>query len=80
MCIRDRINGTPDHWHALVGIYAMEAGKDLYTEKPLANSIQECNLMVAAQKRYNKVVQVGQWQRSDPHWKAAGEYLSPIKI
>jgi predicted dehydrogenase len=69
------INGTPDHWHALVGIYAMEAGKDLYTEKPLANSIQECNLMVAAQKRYNKVVQVGQWQRSDPHWKAAVDYL-----
>ena len=69
------INGTPDHWHALVGIYAMQAGKDLYTEKPLANSIQECNLMVAAQKRYNKVVQVGQWQRSDPHWKAAVEYL-----
>lgn len=69
------INGTPDHWHALVGIYAMEAGKDLYTEKPLANSIQECNLMVKAQKRYNKVVQVGQWQRSDPHWKSAVKYL-----
>ena len=69
------INGTPDHWHALVGIYAMEAGKDLYTEKPLANSIEECNLMVAAQKRYKKVVQVGQWQRSDPHWKDAVQYL-----
>ena len=69
------INGTPDHWHALIAIYAMEAGKDLYTEKPLANSIQECNLMVAAQKRYNKVVQVGQWQRSDPHWKSAVDYL-----
>jgi len=69
------INATPDHWHALIAIHAMEAGKDLYTEKPLANSIEECNLMVKAQKRYNKVVQVGQWQRSDPHWKAAVEYL-----
>jgi len=69
------INATPDHWHALIGIHAMEAGKDLYTEKPLANSIEECNLMVKAQKRYNKVVQVGQWQRSDPHWKAAVDYL-----
>lgn len=69
------INATPDHWHTLVGIHAMEAGKDLYTEKPLANSIQECNLMVAAQKRYKKVVQVGQWQRSDPHWRAAVDYL-----
>jgi predicted dehydrogenase len=69
------INATPDHWHALIAIHAMEAGKDLYTEKPLANSIEECNLMVKAQKRYNRVVQVGQWQRSDPHWKAAVEYL-----
>ncbi len=69
------INATPDHWHTLVGINAMEAGKNLYTEKPLANSIQECNLMVAAQKRYGSVVQVGQWQRSDPHWKAAVDYL-----
>jgi predicted dehydrogenase len=69
------INATPDHWHALIAINAIEAGKALYTEKPLANSIQECNLMVAAQKRYNSVVQVGQWQRSDPHWKAAVDYL-----
>jgi len=69
------INATPDHWHALVGIYAMEAGKELYTEKPLANSIEECNLMVKAQKRYNRVVQVGQWQRSDPHWMDAVKYL-----
>ncbi len=69
------INATPDHWHALITIYASEAGKDVYTEKPLANSIQECNLMVKAQKRYRNVIQVGQWQRSDPHWKAAVEYL-----
>lgn len=74
------INATPDHWHALIAIHAMEAGKDLYTEKPLANSIEECNLMVKAQKRYNRVVQVGQWQRSDPHWKAAVNYLHEGKI
>ncbi|MGM0622202.1 MAG: Gfo/Idh/MocA family protein, partial [Bacteroidota bacterium] len=74
------INATPDHWHALISIHAMEAGKDLYTEKPLANSIQECNLMVKAQKRYGSVVQVGQWQRSDPHWKAAVDYLHAGKI
>ncbi|HKL32746.1 MAG TPA: Gfo/Idh/MocA family oxidoreductase, partial [Tangfeifania sp.] len=69
------INATPDHWHALITIYACEAGKDVYTEKPLANSIQECNLMVKAQKRYGSVIQVGQWQRSDPHWKNAVDYL-----
>lgn len=69
------INGTPDHWHCIPTIYACEAGKDVYTEKPLANSIEETNLMVKAVKRYNSVVQVGQWQRSDPHWKAAVDYL-----
>jgi predicted dehydrogenase len=69
------INATPDHWHTLIAIHTMEAGKSLYTEKPLANSIEECNLMIKAQKRYGTIVQVGQWQRSDPHWKEAVDYL-----
>ena len=69
------INATPDHWHCIPTIYACEAGKAVYTEKPLANSIEETNLMVKAAKRYNSVVQVGQWQRSDPHWKDAVNYL-----
>lgn len=69
------IVGTPDHWHCLQMVYACEAGKDVYCEKPLANSIEECNVMIRAAKRYNKVVQVGQWQRSDPHWQNAIKYL-----
>jgi predicted dehydrogenase len=69
------IIGTPDHWHALQMIYACESGKDVYCEKPLGNSIGECNRMVEAARRYNKVVQVGQWQRSDPHWQNAVDYL-----
>lgn len=69
------INGTPDHWHTLITVAACEAGKDIYTEKPLANSIEECDLMVKAQKRYGSVIQVGQWQRSDPHWNQMVEYL-----
>jgi predicted dehydrogenase len=52
-------------------IDACEAGKDVYVEKPIANTIEECNLMMAAAKRYNRVVQVGQWQRSYPHWIGA---------
>jgi len=69
------IVGTPDHWHCLQTISACEAGKDVYVEKPLANSIEECNLMVKAARKYNRIVQVGQWQRSDPHWDEAAAYI-----
>ncbi|QIK79587.1 Gfo/Idh/MocA family oxidoreductase [Sphingomonas piscis] len=62
------IIGTPDHWHALMLTDAMSAGKDAYCEKPLGNSIAECRAMVAAKQRHNRVVQVGQWQRSNQHW------------
>lgn len=74
------IIGTPDHWHAIPMIYAAEAGKDIYCEKPLGYTIEECNTMVKAAKRYNKVVQVGQWQRSDPHWLDAVNYIHDGKI
>ncbi len=67
--------GTPDHWHALIMIHACEAGKDVYVEKPVGNSIGECAAMVAAQQRYNKVVQAGQWQRSQQHFKDAVEFV-----
>jgi predicted dehydrogenase len=69
------IIGTPDHWHALIMIHACEAGKDVYVEKPVGNSIMECRAMVAAQKRYNKVVQAGQWQRSQQHFKDAVDFV-----
>jgi predicted dehydrogenase len=69
------IVGTPDHWHCIPMIYAMEAGKDVYCEKPVGYTIEECNLMVKATQRYKKVVQVGQWQRSDPHWLDAVKYI-----
>ena len=59
------IIGTPDHWHCLNTVYSLEAGKDVYVEKPMANSIEECNIMTKAAKYYNKVVQVGQQQRSN---------------
>ena len=51
---------TPDHWHCLMMVAACEAGKDVYVEKPLANSIQECDLMLRAADKYGRVVQVGQ--------------------
>ena len=74
------IIGTPDHWHCLIMIAACEAGKDVYCEKPLGNSIEECNLMVKAAQKYKTVVQVGQWQRSDPHWLSAVDFIRSGKL
>ncbi|UCG89179.1 MAG: Gfo/Idh/MocA family oxidoreductase [Gemmatimonadota bacterium] len=69
------IIATPDHWHCIMMVMACEAGKDVYVEKPLANSIGECGLMVKAVERYDSVVQVGQWQRSGGHWTEAVEHV-----
>jgi predicted dehydrogenase len=69
------IVGTPDHWHCLCMVDACAAGKDVYVEKPIANSIAECDAMVAAAKKYQRVVQVGQQQRSSGHWQQMVEYL-----
>ncbi|MDR3261517.1 MAG: Gfo/Idh/MocA family oxidoreductase [Tannerella sp.] len=74
------IIGTPDHWHCLQLVDACKAGKDVYVEKPLSNSIAECDAMVAAAKKYNRIVQVGQQQRSGKHWKAMIEYLRSGKL
>ena len=63
------IIGTPDHWHCLIMTDACSAGKDVYVEKPIANSISECDAMILAAKRYNRVVQVGQQQRSSKLWQ-----------
>lgn len=72
--------GTPDHWHCLPMIYACEAGKDVYVEKPLANSIEECNLMVKATRKYNRIVQVGQQQRSSEVWIGVMDFLKTGKL
>ncbi len=74
------IIGTPDHWHALIMMHACEAGKHVYVEKPVGNSITECNAMVAAQQRYNKVVQAGQWQRSQQHFQDAIDFVHSGKL
>jgi len=74
------IIGTPDHWHCMAMIDAVSAGKHVYVEKPLANSVEECNLMLAAARRYNKLVQVGQWQRSGSHYAKAIDYIRSGKL
>jgi predicted dehydrogenase len=55
---------TPDHWHAPMTVDACAAGKDVYVEKPLANSIEDCLAIVDAEKKYNRIVQMGVQQRS----------------
>ena len=72
--------GTPDHWHCLQMVDACSAGKDVYVEKPIANSIAECDVMVAAAKRYNRVVQDGQQQRSGTHWHEMKQYIDSGKL
>jgi predicted dehydrogenase len=67
--------GTPDHWHAPVTLLACQAGKDIYTEKPLAHNIAEGRAMVDAVNRYKRILQVGQQQRSDRHFQEAMNYL-----
>jgi predicted dehydrogenase len=58
---------TPDHWHALPMIAAMQAGADVYVQKPISVDIIEGQAMLAAARKYNRVVQVGTQRRSTPH-------------
>lgn len=74
------IVGTPDHWHCLQFVHSLEAGKHVYVEKPLGNSIAEINIMHKAAKKHGKMVQVGQWQRSQPHFVDAINYLKSGKL
>jgi len=55
---------TPNHWHALMGIWACQAGKDVYVEKPVSHNIWEGRQLVAAARQYNRVVQAGVQIRS----------------
>ncbi len=56
--------GLPDHWHSIPAIEAAEAGKDIYSEKPLSHSLREGRAMCEAVKKYERIWQTGSWQRS----------------
>lgn len=58
---------TPDHWHALPAIAAMEAGADVWVQKPISVDVAEGQAMVAAARKHKRVVQVGTQRRSTPH-------------
>lgn len=59
--------GTPDHWHALTAIETLKAGAHVYVQKPISVDVIEGEAMVAAARKYNRVVQVGTQRRSTPH-------------
>ncbi len=66
---------TPDHWHAITVIESAEAGKDIYCEKPLSQTIGEARAMVNAVRKYDRVFQVGSMQRSDWHFRLGCELV-----
>ncbi len=67
--------GTPDHWHALIMIAAVKAGAHVYVQKPISVDVIEGEAMVAAARKYNRVVQVGTQRKSTPHLIEAKEKI-----
>jgi len=66
---------TPDHWHALPMIAACEAGVDIYCQKPIGVDVAECQAMLAAARKHQRVVQIGTQRRSTPHLIEARENI-----
>ncbi|NLH44334.1 MAG: Gfo/Idh/MocA family oxidoreductase [Planctomycetes bacterium] len=67
---------TPNHWHALCGVWAMQAGKDAYIEKPISHDIPEGAALVAAAKKYGRICQVGTQCRSNPAVQNAVKFMA----
>ncbi len=70
---------TCNHWHCLAAIWAMQAGKDVYVEKPLSHTQWEGRQVVRAARKYDRIVQVGTQQRSDPMQAEIKQYLHSDK-
>ena len=68
-------SATPNHWHSLVTIWACQAGKDVYIEKPVSHNIWEGRKMIEAARKYNRIVQTGTQKRSSGAHKEAFEYI-----
>jgi hypothetical protein len=74
------IIATPDHWHALASVAALNAGKDVFCEKPLANSVGEGRAICEAVRKNNRVLQTGSHERSGPNARFACELVRSGKI
>ena len=71
---------TCDHWHALLAIWACQAGKDVYVEKPVSHNILEGRKMIQAAKKYGRIMQAGTQYRSDEGLAEAVEYVQSGKL
>jgi predicted dehydrogenase len=71
---------VPDHWHAVLALEGIRAGKDIYGEKPLARTIPEGRRLVNAVRRYGCIWQTGSWQRSTEHFRFACELVRNERI
>jgi predicted dehydrogenase len=71
---------TPNHWHSLAAIWAMQAGKDVYVEKPLSHNISEGRRMVQVARKYNRICQGGTQYRSSGSNRAAAQYVREGKL
>ena len=67
---------TPNHWHALMTIWACQAGKDVYVEKPVSHTLEEGRKMVEAARKYNRVVQTGTQARSQTATRNAMQFMN----
>ncbi|HEY2759619.1 MAG TPA: Gfo/Idh/MocA family oxidoreductase, partial [Pirellulales bacterium] len=71
---------VPNHWHALLAIWAMQAGKDVYTEKPAAHNMTEGQRMIETARKYNRICQIGTQSRSMPGTIEAIKFIQDGKI
>jgi predicted dehydrogenase len=71
---------TPDHWHGKMAVDAMEAGKDVYCEKPMTHTIEEARKIAESVKKTGQVFTVGVQSTADPRWKQANEMITAGKI
>ena len=73
--------GTPDHWHALAMIAAVEAGADVWCQKPISVDVREGQAMLASARKHGRVVQIGTQRRSTPHLvDALNKVVKPGKL
>ena len=71
---------TPNHWHSLMSVWAMQAGKDVYCEKPISHNVREGRLVVEAARKYDKIAQCGTQSRSNPGMRDSIAYVHSGKI